>query len=629
MNVIKKLATKSHLIEWLLITFVVFTFDFIFIMKYGFSITLEHYIIAFFNVMLVLSILAFIKNNKWRYFAYMFFILIMFTFFVTDSTLYRFKSDVTSIAMLLESGKNTMKIGLKYNPLEAYNVFVWLIIIAFVTAAAIILRKVVKLFPENKPRHAVSRTIYLIISVLGLMFAPNIIDQADRILFNTPSDKALFVQKFGSITYHAKDIATYTTNALKPLIYADDYADEINEDVTSNFASQTDLFGMFSGKNVIMIMCETCEEYAFTPEYTPNYYRLKDMGIYFNNFYSAAKSNYTYDAEFKSLTSMMYMQGDNFMYTYGDNAYPTSLPSMLKNNGYSVNSFHNYYADFFNRDEMHVSLGFERFYAVEDLVVEENDFWPLDSVMFDQFRDVIAPIQDVPFFSFIITVTPHGPHDKYRSELDAYYQILDQDPNYIDESMEYRTITAAQMNFDEGLGILLDDLETKDLLNDTIILLFSDHKNYSSQDVTLEKTPNSEIPYEIEKVPFVFYVPGFTPGENPTLSSHYDLTPTLLDLLGIPYYQDFYYGQSLFVDAREDRPIILSYSSWISITHMVMFDEVVYGDIDVDTYDQLKTDVYETIQFFEMIFFSDYFRQENPYYYVEPLSIADETELFE
>ena len=629
MNVIKKIATKSHLLEWMLITIVVFAFDLIFIFKYGFTITLEHYVIAFFNVMLVLSVLAFIKNNKWRYIAYLFFILIMFTFFVTDSTLYRFKSDVTSIAMLLESGKNTMKIGLKYNPLEAYNAFMWLVIISFVTFAAVMLKKIVTMFPENKPRHAVSRTIYLIISILGLMFTPNIIDQADQILFNTPSDKALFVQKFGSITYHAKDIVTYTTNALKPLIYADDYAEEISEDATSIFAPQTDLFGTFSGKNVIMIMCETCEEYGFSPEYTPNYYRLKEMGIYYNNFYSAAKSNYTYDAEFKSLTSMMYMQGDNFMYTYGDNAYPTSLPSMLKANGYTVNSFHDYYRDFFNRDEMHMSLGFEKYYAVEDLVVEENDFWPLDSVMFDQFRDLIAPIQDNPFFSFVITVTPHGPHDKYRSELEMYYQILDQDPLYVDESMEYRTITAAQMNFDEGLGILLDDLTVKDLLDETIIMLFSDHKNYSSQEVTLEKTPNSAIPYEIEKVPFILYVPGFVSGESDILSSHYDLAPTLLDLIGIPYFRDFYYGESLFVDTREDRPIILSHSSWISLNHMVMFDEVVMGDIDLGSYYQLKSDIYDTIEFFEMIFFSDYFRQENPYYHVEPLAIIEDSDTFE
>jgi phosphoglycerol transferase MdoB-like AlkP superfamily enzyme len=371
---------------------------------------------------------------------------------------------------------------------------------------------------------------------------------------------------------------------------------------------------MFEGKNVIMIMCETCEEYGFTPEYTPNYYRLREQSLYFNNFFSAAKSNYTYDAEFKSLTSMMYFQGDNFMYTYGHNAYPTALPNMLKDAGYTTNSFHNYDANFFNRDEMHLSIGFETYRGVEQLMVEENDFWPLDSIMFDQFRDYITPVQDAPFFSFIITVTPHGPHDKYRSELQVYYDILNQDPRYADESLEFKTITAAQMNFDEGLGILLDDLEAKNLTHDTVIVLFSDHKNYSSQPVTYDHTPHSEIPFEVEKVPFMIYLPGFEQGENDLLSSHYDITPTLLDLLGLNYYKDFYYGESLFVEEREDRPIILSYSSWIAQAYRVQFGQIVYGEIDEECYLVAKNEIYDTIQFYEKIFFSDYFRTNNRFY---------------
>jgi hypothetical protein len=123
---IQKLSQKNQLVELMIMVVIVFMLDFIFIIKYGFDISIEHWIIAFFNVALVVSTLSFIKNTKHRYIAYVVFILIMFTFFVTDSTLYYFKQDVTSIAMLLESGKNTMKIGLKYNPLKAYNIFVWL-----------------------------------------------------------------------------------------------------------------------------------------------------------------------------------------------------------------------------------------------------------------------------------------------------------------------------------------------------------------------------------------------------------------------------------------------------------------------------------------------------------------------
>jgi lipoteichoic acid synthase len=614
MKFLSTLNKKTHLIEFLLMIFVVFTFDIIFVIRYGFNLSFKHWMVAFFNAGIIVSLLLLIKQNKRRFIAYIIFVLIMFTFFVTDSTLYYFKKDVTSIAMLLESGKNTMRIGLKYNPLMAYNIFIWIAILGFLFYFFKILNRVLKVEREYPVKKFFSRTFYLLFSILGLVFSPMVIDQGDKLLFQTPSDKALFVQKFGSISYHMRDIFTFTGNALKPIFYRDTLIEDINDRVTDEKAPLSPYFGQFQNKNVIMIMCETCEEYGFTREYTPNYYRLVDQSLYYRQFYSAAKSNYTYDAEFKALTSMMYFQADNFMYTFGTNQYPQALPNMLKNQGYTALSFHNFYGDFFNRNIIHQSIGFERFYALEDLNVVPGDYWTLDSLMFDQFKDLIVPIQDQPFFSFIITVTPHGPHNKHRNELQEYYNLLDQDPNYVNESLEFRTITAAQMDFDKGLGMLLDDLEEKNLMDDTIIILFSDHKNYSSQLITLEKTPNSNLPFEIEKVPFVIYIPGFESMTIDLISSHYDIAPTIMDLLGIEYYKDLYYGQSIFLEEREDRPIILSYSSWICINEMVEFDMVVSGEISVEDFLVKKQMIYDTIDFFEKLFFSNYFKYPNQFY---------------
>lgn len=610
----KNQSIQSFIIELLMITAIVFTLDSIFILRYGFKISLSHWIIAFFNVMIVVSVLSFIKSYKKRFITYLIFILIMFLFFVTDSILYFFKNDVTSIAMLLESFRNTMKIGLKYNPLYAYSLIEWVLIFTFVFVMSILLRVVVKKSDHHHVHHIKTEVACLIVAFFGLFLAPSVINQDDQTLFNTPSDKALFVQKFGSITYHVKDLVAYTQNAIKPLIYKDDYVLDINHVLTDEFAEMSPRYGQFEGMNLIMIMCETCEEYGFSPEYTPNYYRLRDESIFFTQFFSAAKSNYTYDAEFKSLTSMMYYQSDNYMYTYGDNFYPSSLPNMLKREGYTTHSFHNYFGEFFNRDVMHLSLGFESLSAFEELGIEEDDSWPRDSIMFDVYKDLIVPVQNEPFFSFILTVTPHGPHSTYRENLSRYYDILDQDPRYKDESIEFKTLTAAQMDFDEGLGILLDDLELKGLMDETVIIIYSDHKNYSSQSITEEKTPDSDIPYEIEKVPFLIYAPGLDVGENSLVSSHYDITPTVLDLLGITYYQDLYYGESVFSENRRDKPIILSYSNWITKTYRVQFDSVVFGEVSEEDFYETKDDIYQTIQHYEKIFFSDYFRTENPFY---------------
>jgi len=613
MKTIKNIAHNSKIVEFLFVVFVVFSFDFIFILRYGFGVSLGHWLIAFFNVAIVLAVLSFIKNNKARYIAYLVYILIMFTFFLTDSTLYYFKQDVTSIAMLLESGKNTMKIGLKYNPLTPYGIFIWILIIGFLIFSIRTLSKIVKLYPTDRPKKYAKHTLFLIVSMLGVFFSPYIVEANDFLTFNTPADKSLFVQKFGSITYHTRDIVTYANNTIKPILFAEEYEEIIDEDLDLTPGDQSPLYGELQGQNIIMIMCETCEDYAYSREYTPNYYRLYDEGIHFDRFYSAAKSNYTYDAEFKSLTSMMYFQADNFMYTFGDNQYDNALPNVLRDFGYTANSFHDYYADFFNRSVIHPNMGFEYFYAFEELGIEESEDWPLDSIMFENMKELMVPVQDNPFFSFIITVTPHGPHKDYRENLAEYYDILALDPQLEEAEIELLTMMAAQMDFDKGLGILLDELEVNNLLETTTIIIYSDHKNYSDHELTLKYTPDSDIPYEIEKVPYLIYSQKLGSGSSDVLTSHYDITPTILDLLGISYIQYYYYGQSVFLEEKLDLPIILTYSSWISHENIVLFDEILFGNDNEEDYLAKKQIIYETIDRFEKMYQSDYFKDRQTY----------------
>ena len=104
-NSTKKSTIKSFILELLIVVSIVFTLDTIFIIRYDFHVSFNHWVIAFFNVMLAVAIIAFVKNPKKRYLMYLLFIAIMATFFVTDSVLYFFKKDVTSVAMLLESFK--------------------------------------------------------------------------------------------------------------------------------------------------------------------------------------------------------------------------------------------------------------------------------------------------------------------------------------------------------------------------------------------------------------------------------------------------------------------------------------------------------------------------------------------
>lgn len=603
-----KQSKHRRIYEYILIIAIILGLDGLFLLRYNFSLTLLRWSLDLFTIAILVSFIAFIKNKMWRYIFELVTILIAFTFFITDSTLYFYKKDITSIAMLIESFRDTMTIGLKYSPLEVFPIYGWFLIVIFVTIGAIMLKKIVfKANNNNRRKQLRINTLNLLISFLGLAATTLFISDYEQTILDYPNDKVRFIENFGSITYHVQDISLYTSSLIIPDSLSEEYTEEIEEETKFTIAEASPYFGMFKGKNVIFIMCETCEEYAYSREYTPNYFRLYDQSIYFSEFFSAAKSNYTYDAEFKSLTSMMYFLSDNYMYTYGENTFQNAIPYILKDKGYSTNSFHDFTKTFFNREQMHPQLGFENYYGREDMVFSETDFWPKDSEMFESMKDLMVPILENPFFTFIITVTSHGPYGEYRNELDEYYQILLNDPNYMEAEQEYLTLLAAQMDFDKGLGILLDDLEKKQLMDDTLIVLYSDHKNYSSPEITEKYSTNADDELDVNRVPMLIYGKGLTPGVSETLSSHYDITPTVLDLLGISYYQDFYYGESLFLSERSNLPIILSLSTWILDSYRLLYDEVVYGEVTQDEIEVTRSFVLAKIDFFEKLFITDYF----------------------
>ena len=606
-NWLKKTSSKNLILEIFFLSFIVIAFDIIFVMRFHFDIVITYWIIALFNVAFFVGLLTLIKSNKKRFRAHLIYLFTMFVLFVSNSTLYYFKSDISSIATLTEMFKSSMKIGLKYNPFTAFQILSWLGITAFIVLSVYLLRKIVFWHDDQPIRKSRRLNYFIVIAALTIFVTPQLIKEEDVTTFATPQDKTLFIQTFGSVNFYARDIVVYATTIIEPLFRSQQYTEYLDGLLEEKPSESSALFGSLTNQNIIMIMCETCEEYAFDRELTPNYYRLYDQSLVFTNAFSAAKRNYTYDAEFKALTSMMYSGLDNYMYTFQNNTFNNALPHVLRQQGYTANSFHNYYASFFNRNVIHPNLGFEQYYALEDLEIEPTDYWPLDSWMFEQMKDRIVPIQDDPFFSFIITVTPHGPHAHRREELLPYYELIEADGRFSEHEETFITLMAAQMDFDYGLGIMLDDLEEKGLLEDTVIVFFSDHKNYSSLEITETYTEDSDVPYEIEKIPFMFYHHTFEHQLVDTYTSHYDVTPTLFDLLGITFNQSYYYGQSLFIENRVALPIILTHSRWIHPEHRVMDNEVVFGEFDDEAFIDMQLFIYEQFIKYESMFKADYF----------------------
>lgn len=136
-----------------------------------------------------------------------------------------------------------------------------------------------------------------------------------------------------------------------------------------------------------------------------------------------------------------------------------------------------------------------------------------------------------PFFLYVPTYAPHGPHsipdpERTKKYLDAGYGKA--------VAFHYAMIE----HIDLGMGRLLDTLEQMGVANDTIVIFMTDNGATAGRTVFnagMRAGKGSEYDGG-HRVPFFFRWPngGLAHGRDvPDLNAHIDVLPTLIDLCGL------------------------------------------------------------------------------------------------
>lgn len=133
---------------------------------------------------------------------------------------------------------------------------------------------------------------------------------------------------------------------------------------------------IFEGKNLIVIHAESLQTIAIDLEFnskevTPNLNKLAHEGIYFSNFYSQVGVGTSSDAEFTFSTSLLPSSNGTVFVNYYDREYIT-LQKLLKEKGYYVASMHANDGEFWNREAMHKSMGYDKLYDKDYYNIDET-----------------------------------------------------------------------------------------------------------------------------------------------------------------------------------------------------------------------------------------------------------------
>ena len=130
--------------------------------------------------------------------------------------------------------------------------------------------------------------------------------------------------------------------------------------------NSNDYTDIFKGKNVIVIHGESIQQFCMETyingaELTPNLNKLAKEGLYFKNFYAQESVGTSSDSEFTFSTSLMPASSGTVAINYWDRDY-TTIQKMLKNDGYYTFSMHGNNGSYWNRLNLHSSLGYDKFY---------------------------------------------------------------------------------------------------------------------------------------------------------------------------------------------------------------------------------------------------------------------------
>ena len=302
-------------------------------------------------------------------------------------------------------------------------------------------------------------------------------------------------------------------------------------------------------------------------------------------------------------------------YTYPSNNFKYALPNLFKNDGYSVNSYHSNYSRFYNRDIFHKALGFEEFYDIEELGIEQDEKyiedvnWTPDTLLFDSAVDHTNI--NSKFFDYITTVSGHMPYVSYREEIKEDLDYINSFDKYNYMNDETKAYVACQMSLDKGLEIFINKLKEKNVLENTIIVLFGDHYPYGLEDLDAQYTVYG-TGVEKYKTPLIIYDPTNKNGKViNTLVSSFDIYPTICNMFGLDSSGSYKVGKDVFEDNHvvvfSDRSVLTNNFYYDSSTGEVDW----YTEKDEQLYSKIMDDIKKIFENAEDILVYDYYGMYN------------------
>ena len=588
-------------------------------------------------VVLIIGLFGYFIKPRKRFVYYMIWLSVFSVLSMANSIYYtNYKSFISVSLFSTASQLGGVIDAVTENILEAKDL-VFLLSILIYIAIYILLRKRKTYFAklDNTSKKTFKKTARNTLFV-GLAFAVlfvSTLTKTDVSRLGNSWNREYVLSAFGLYTYTFSDIVTSTKAQLNVVFGEREsadafhafYDDKEEADPVSDDNKYTDIF---KGKNVLVIHAESIQQFTMDTkingqELTPNLNKLADEGIYFSNFYAQESVGTSSDSEFTFSTSLMPASSGTVAINYCDRTY-VSIQKLLKEQGYYTFSMHGNNGSYWNRLKLHESLGYDKFYNyTTDYDIDETIGLGLsDKSFFRQSSDIIDGIakEHNRFYGTLIMLTNHTPFTDIENysdyEVDFKYQRLNEETGkYESASAPFLEGTKLGSYFksvhyaDEAIGEFINELDSKGLLENTVVVLYGDHDakikeseynyymNYDPfTDSVLSEGDEGYIPvdeycYNINRrVPFIIWTKDhkeYEPIEVTSVAGMYDALPTLGNMFG--FHDEYALGHDLFSSYAKDNIVVLPNANFI--TNKIYYSNSKQEYFDLDKYENVVTSI--------------------------------------
>jgi len=457
------------------------------------------------------------------------------------------------------------------------------------------LKKINKRFILEKSALALGTIIILCglyFTTLVMPFMQNKLQTiSNRKLFNNPNVPSIAIKQFGVTEFGILDVKNYFIPSNDNV----DYSLEINKEIENNnrtfddtkweeliakednetlnnlnkyFISNniTDIneyTGMFKDKNLIVIMLESVNDIIINEEDYPNFYKMYSEGWHWKNNYSPRNSCATGNNEMSGMISLYSIYNTCTANNYKNNTYFQSIFGLFnQNTNYYTFSAHDYSAHYYDRETIHTNMGSNEYYDVEDLGIDWSSLyrnWASDEDFMKEVLNIIDNVESEHFMSWLTTVTSHQPYSISSIEGDKYLNLYED----LDIKTELKRYKSKLKILDDGLGVLLDGLEQKGILDDTVIVMFGDHYPYGLSTNTINSVLDYDVSvdYEAERVPFVIYNSQMESKTFKEYTSYINILPTIANLFDLDYDPRLYVGTDVLSEEYKSM-VVFADGSW-------------------------------------------------------------------